>query len=128
MAEEEKKVVRKPRQVRIPHVAFGKEANVRFEDGVFKFYASLTTTIDSWGDIPVGRIRVPSGYVLLVNGTEQNVKKHLIVPEQIVKGDTYLSVFCTNASPELRRVYQGDVVAKGVLIRIAEKAELDIIE
>lgn len=127
MAEAEKKPAQ--RQSRAPHLKVAKEVNVHVsKEGVFTFAATLTTTIDSWGSVPVGRICVPDGYALLINGTEQGVRKHLIVPEQIVTGGVYLNIYCTNASPELRRIYEGEAVAKGVLIKITNKVVIDELE
>ena len=122
MAEtKEKKPVVK-RKPRIPHLEVGKEVVVELVNGAFVFKATQTMTIDANDYIPFGRVRVPTGYALMLNGTRLMEKKLLIVSPTTYVGASHLGVFCTNTSPELRRIYAGEAVAMGVLVKIADNA------
>lgn len=130
MAEtKEKKVVAKKTRVpRIPHLEVGKEVVVELVNGAFVFKATQTMTIDANAYVHVGRVRVPSGYALMLTGTRLMEKKLLIVSPTTCVGAAQLGVFCTNTSPELRRLYAGEAVAIGVLVKISDNAVVNKFE
>ena len=117
------------RQPRTPRLKYEKEVNVRMlEDGTMYFAASLTTTVDASNYVPIGRVQVPDGYALILNGSDYGMTHSLIIPEQIIIGDVYVQLPCVNFSSELRRIYTGDVIAKGVLVKISDKVVLEKIQ
>lgn len=119
---EKKPVTKKTRVTRIPHLEVGKEVVVELVNGTFVFNATQTMTIDANAYVHIGRIRVPSGYALILHGTRLMEKKLLIVSSTSAVGAAQLGVFCTNTSPELRRIYAGEAVAMGVLVKISDNA------
>lgn len=119
----------KTRQSRTPKLKYGKEVSARLlENGTFLFAASLTTTVDASNYVPIGRINVPEGYALILNGSDYGMTHSLIIPEQFITGDTYVQLPCINFSAELRRIYAGDVIAKGILVKLTEKVSLEEIK
>lgn len=113
----------KKRVPRTPEIHVGKEVTYYVSDsGIVSFYATLTQTVDAEADVPIGRVSIPDGYALLVWGAEALTKKHLFAGgARVVTNGEYLSFHVINVSPDLRYIYNGESIAKGMLIKYAPK-------
>lgn len=114
---------KRTRQPRTPEIGVGAEVNMcKAEDGTFHFYVGFTTTVDASNYVPIGEIDVPKGYALIINGTNYGMSHKLIIPEQVIVGKQYVHIPCINFSPNLRRVYSGEFIATGILVKLADNA------
>lgn len=113
-------------------IVFGKECAGNKtgvnDSNTVNFCILITMTVNDCDVIPLGKVKIPKGYTLVVHpNADMLFKKGLIAQTEAFNNEnSYVKLHVVNITPNLRYLYAGEEVATGYLVKREKiKGELE---